>query len=204
MKFFPVTYVKTEIGQLFINLKEFINTPGALEILFDEGSQSTKEDENAEKINYEPKENVRTKELVNKGGQRSIVELFPNIIDITSEFLKQHGLAAQCRRRNDTGYSSGVTVSQIRKHLLEFVPGLREHNISHSTVRRFLKHRTHLTMRLQDIQVTLMQELEQNVILTGSLINMHTTYSPAINFEESLCHYFHDLLRFFQLTTWQR
>ena len=139
LKFFPVTYVKTEIGQFFINLKEFIYTPGSLEILFDEGSQSTQEDENAEKINYEPTENVRTKELVNKGGQRSIVELFPNIIDITSEFLKQQGLAAQCRRRNDTGYSSGVTVSQIRKHLLEFVPGLREHNISHSTVRRFFE-----------------------------------------------------------------
>ena len=33
--------------------------------------------------------------------------------------MKQHGLAAQCRRRNDTGFSSGVTINQIRQDLLE-------------------------------------------------------------------------------------
>ena len=46
-----------------------------------------------------------SKKRVNKGGQKSIVQLFSSIIDITSEFLKQHGLAAQCRRRNDSVFS---------------------------------------------------------------------------------------------------
>ena len=53
--------------------------------------------------------------------------------------MKQHGLAAQCRRRNDTGFSSGVTINQIRQHLQENVQGLREHNISKSTVRRLFE-----------------------------------------------------------------
>ena len=50
--------------------------------------------------------------------------------------MRQHGLAAQCRRQNDTGFSSGITINQIRQHLLENVQGLCEHNISKSTVRR--------------------------------------------------------------------
>ena len=53
--------------------------------------------------------------------------------------MKQHGPAAQCKRRNDTGFSSGVTINQIRQHLLEIVQGLREHNISKSTVRRLFE-----------------------------------------------------------------
>ena len=40
--------------------------------------------------------------------------------------------------RNDTGFSSGVTINQIRQHFLENVQGLREH-ISKSTVRRLLE-----------------------------------------------------------------
>ena len=52
--------------------------------------------------------------------------------------MKQHGLAAQCRHRNDTGFSSGVTIIQ-RQHLLENFQGLREHNISKSTVRRLFE-----------------------------------------------------------------
>ena len=53
--------------------------------------------------------------------------------------MKQHGPAAQCRRRNDTGFSSGVTINQIRQHLLENVQGLCKHNISKSTVRRLFE-----------------------------------------------------------------
>ena len=78
-------------------------------------------------IDSDSQDSVPSKKRVNKGGPKSIIQLFPSIIDKTSEFLKQHGLAAQCRRRNDTGFSSGVIINQIRQHLLENVQGLREH-----------------------------------------------------------------------------
>ena len=138
LKFFLVTFAKTELGQFFINLKEFIYTPGALEILLNE--QTHKSDENdVEMIQSSSQDSVPSKKRINKGGQKPIAQLFSIIIDITSEFLKQHGLAAQCRRRNDTGFSSGVTINQIRQHLLENVQGQREHNISKSRVRRLFK-----------------------------------------------------------------
>ena len=131
-------FVKTELGQFFISLKEFIYTPGALEILLNEETDKSEEDD-VEMIESSSQHSVPSKRRVNKGGQKSIVQRFPSIIDITSEFLKQHGLAAQCRRRNDTGFSSGVTINQIKQHLLENVQGLREHNISKSTVRRLFE-----------------------------------------------------------------
>ena len=49
-------------------------------------------------IESSSQDSVPSKKTVNKGGQKSIAQLFLNFIDITSEFLKQHGLAAQCRR----------------------------------------------------------------------------------------------------------
>ena len=49
-------------------------------------------------IESSSQDRVPSKKRVNKGGQKSIVQLFPRIIDIISEFLKQHGFAAQCRR----------------------------------------------------------------------------------------------------------
>ena len=60
-------------------------------------------------------------------------------MDVASKFIKEHGFAAEHRRRNETGFSSGVTVSQIRDHLLVSVPGLKEHGISMTTTRRLFE-----------------------------------------------------------------
>ena len=75
-------------------------------------------------------------------GQPSIVSLFPSIIDTTVEFIKPHSFSAQNRRRIDTCYSSGVTIPQIRSHLLEKVPDLKSHGISLSTKRWLFEART--------------------------------------------------------------
>ena len=130
-------FVKAELGQFFINLKEFIYTPGAFEILLNEQTDKSEEDD-VEMRDSGSQDSVPSKKRVNKRGPKSIVQLFPSIIDITSEFWKQHGLAAQCRRRNDTGFSSGVIINQIRQHLLENVQGLREH-ISNFSFRGLFK-----------------------------------------------------------------
>ena len=65
-----------------------------------------------------------------KGGQPSMVFQSPEIVkhvSITKEFIKQHGFAAQCRRRTNTGNSLGVTAAQI---LYNDIPGLKEHSVS--------------------------------------------------------------------------
>ena len=138
LKFFSVIFVKTELGQFFINLREFIYILGALEILLNKQNDKSEEDD-VEMIESCSQDSVPSKKRINKGGQKPIFQLFPCLIDITSELLKQHGPAVQCKRRNDTGFSSGVTINQIRQHLLEIVQGLREHNISKSTVRRLFE-----------------------------------------------------------------
>ena len=74
-----------------------------------------------------------------KRGQRSLVEKFPEIVDVTSEFIKQHGFLAQCCRRTDTANSSGVSAPQIRDHLYQLIPGLKDHTISLSTIRRLFQ-----------------------------------------------------------------
>ena len=64
------------------------------------------------------------------------ISKFPGIVDEVTEFVKQHGFAAQSRRRNETGYSSGVTIKQIQNHLYSTFPELKQHKISLSTIRR--------------------------------------------------------------------
>ena len=149
-------FVKAELGQFFINLKEFIYTPGALEILLNEQTDKSEEDD-VEMIDSGSQDNVPSKKRVNKRGPKSIVQLFPSIIDITSEFLKQQGLAAQCRRRNDTGFLSGVIINQIRQHLLENVQGLLSISQTfHSE--DFSRHITNPTMQLRGIMVISLPE----------------------------------------------
>ena len=68
-----------------------------------------------------------------------MTKLFLEIIDSTAEFIKQNGLAAQCRRRNDAGYSSGVSIREIREYLYAQFPNLKEHSISLSIIRRIFE-----------------------------------------------------------------
>ena len=72
-------------------------------------------------------------------GQPSIVSKFPNKVDVAAEFVKHSGFSARCQRRTATGYSSGVTVAEIREHLLSEVHGLREHGMSLTTTRRLFQ-----------------------------------------------------------------
>ena len=79
-------------------------------------------------------------------GQPSLVSKFPTIVEEASSFIKQHGFSAHHRRWTETSNSSGVTIVDVRKHLLETIPGLKEHGISESTVSRLFHapnlHRT--------------------------------------------------------------
>ena len=54
----------------------------------------------------------------------------------SQESVKQKG---NCRRRTESGHLSGVLISEIRTHLMKNVPGLIDHGISKSTVRRLFQ-----------------------------------------------------------------
>ena len=62
--------------------------------------------------------------------------------DSAADFVLQHSFAAQIRSRTNTGSSAGVSIAEIREHLLDKVPGLKKHEISLSTVGDFFKPQT--------------------------------------------------------------
>jgi len=66
----------------------------------------------------------------NESGQPSLVSKFPEIPYAICEFIKSHGYKAQEKRRNDDFESCGVSLEDIRLHLLASVPNLREHRAS--------------------------------------------------------------------------
>ena len=55
-----------------------------------------------------------------------------------TEFIKQHGFSAHSRRRAETG-TVGVSLGSIRDHLLQSIPGLKEHGLSKHTVARLME-----------------------------------------------------------------
>ena len=113
-----VMYLKNQDKSVFINLHEFVITPGAFEMIMLLDKDSNEEDnDEAEVINVLDESNPNNSSRKGKGGQPSIVSKFPQIADEVSEFIKQHGFSAQSRRRAETGYSSGVTAKQIQQHL---------------------------------------------------------------------------------------
>ena len=70
-----------------------------------------------------------------KKGQPSIVSKFPIIPEEITNFIKTNGFKAQEKRRDDDFRSCGVSLNDIREHLLKVVPGLAEHGIAANTIR---------------------------------------------------------------------
>ena len=132
-KLFPVLYIKDNCSSFFVNIHEFTYTPGSLDAhndnLYDNVIEQGNDNEGK----------LKEKETLSKIGQPSLVDKFPSIIGIATDFIKSNGFSAQNRRRTDTGYSSGTTIVQIKNHLVDNIPGLKEHGISESTVRRLFQ-----------------------------------------------------------------
>ena len=134
----PVMHLKSQAKSLFINLQEFVLTPGVFESIILLGKPADGEGEGAETvvdINFVIDNDCR------KGisGQPSITSKSPQIVDVVAEFIKQHGFSAQNRRRTEKSSSNGVTVKQIQQHLYTNYPELKEHKISLTTIRRMFQ-----------------------------------------------------------------
>ena len=62
----------------------------------------------------------------------------PQLISETIRFLELHGCAAHARRRSDATTSLGVTLEDLRKHLLKVIPVLQESGLSRTTVHELM------------------------------------------------------------------
>jgi hypothetical protein len=72
-----------------------------------------------------------------KTGPVPLQEKFPQLLDEIVNFVKLHGFAAHARRRTGTATSCGVTVEDIRQHVIKSVNGLN--NISRSKIQNLLQ-----------------------------------------------------------------
>jgi len=102
VKLMAVFFLRNKSASILVNLREFVYNPGVFEALFlnmgDELVSDKGYDQEIEEINVPN----------NRGGQ-----LFPEIINVVAEFVKQHGFAAQSRRRNETVYCLFLEILDI-------------------------------------------------------------------------------------------
>lgn len=126
LKHFPVLLLHKKNEKYLINMHQLGFGSDALDALFNNKQPEDKipEAEEREAIG-----------AGREGGRKSILDKFPDIPIIATEFIKANGYKAQERRRDTTVTSCGVSVSDVRNHLLENVPGLKDHGLSETTVR---------------------------------------------------------------------
>ena len=91
IKLFPVIYILKGKHGVFINLHEFVYIPGALEILLND--TPPRSDERVEEIVEET--HIEKSIVGAPGGQAALIDIFPEIVNTTSNFIKQHSFSAQ-------------------------------------------------------------------------------------------------------------
>ena len=104
-----------------------------LDSYFGHGEKDTEKEE--PKVSNKQKQTPVVSSAHKKRGQPSIVSKFPTIPEVVTEFLKTNGFKAQERRRDDDFRSCGVSIEEIRQHLLKTVPNLADYGISNNTIR---------------------------------------------------------------------
>ena len=132
LKLLPLLYIKTpDKKEYLINLMQTDTDCHEIDRLLSPNEEKRPEPVCTQVVTSDtPK-----RKLSHKGSPPSLVSKFPTIPTVATEFMKTNGFKAQEKRRNETFESCGVTVKQVREHLLDNVPGLRQHGISLTTVR---------------------------------------------------------------------
>ena len=92
-----------------------------------------------EKVNVSPSDSVSGSSVADhlprgRHGPKPMYQTIPEVVIVVTDFLQQHGFAAQSRRRSATGNALGVSLAEIRSHLLKTVPALRACGISRTTI----------------------------------------------------------------------
>ena len=74
----------------------------------------------------------------NKMGRKPLYIKFASLLQSATDFIKSHSFEAHNRRRETTGIGTGVSLKDLQKHLLQNVPGLKEHGISRDTIHHLM------------------------------------------------------------------
>ena len=111
-----------------------------------------------------------------KGGWKSILDKFPDIPVIATDFIKASSFKAQEKRRDTTVTSCGVSIKDAREHLLKVIPGLEEHGISDTTVRYLLKKLKKEHSLQNVVSQLLMPVFQKSITLAIKIILMLIIY----------------------------
>ena len=132
---FPVMAVSNESSVVLINSHELLLSGDAFDELL---SLDKANERSVARPRVSVQQVSRSPSTSSTVGRPSIVSKFPGIVKAATDFIKANGFSAHERRREETG-KIGVSIAEIREHLLSNVPGLREHGISSSAVSRLLE-----------------------------------------------------------------
>ena len=69
-----------------------------------------------------------------KPGRKPLHQQFPEIVTIVTDFVQQHGFAAESRRRTSVGNAMGVTLAEIKAHVLSKIPQLAKKGFSRTII----------------------------------------------------------------------
>eukprot|EP00117_Sycon_ciliatum_P025801 scpid112226/ scgid21331/ len=73
-----------------------------------------------------------------KPGRQPIFETHPELVGIVTEYIQNHGFSAQSRRRSTVGNDMGVSLTDIREHVMKRMPEVREKGISRTAIHQLL------------------------------------------------------------------
>jgi len=115
---------------VLVNINEILLSPGLLEDLL---RLHNPEEPLTCKRSHKKRTITRNTSAIAKSikpGWPSIVEKYATIVETASEFIKAHAYAAHVCQREGMSSTPSVSLSNIRQHLLDEVPGLKEHGTS--------------------------------------------------------------------------
>lgn len=73
-----------------------------------------------------------------KPGRKPLHMQYPEIVTIVTDFIQLHGFAAESRRRSTVGNAMGVTLAELKAHVLSKVPSLANKGISRTVIHELL------------------------------------------------------------------
>ncbi len=189
---FPVMTVSRGGKTLMINIHEFFINPDTfcdlLRLPEDINTGDTEDISEVDTTTNQPEINKK-----HAGGRPSKHKQFPAIVTETISFLHLHGFAAKSRRRNLIANSWGVTLEDLKQHLLDNIPDLNEDGISRKTVHHLMmspRAGTHAAKKYKGLIQARIPKKSNNQTASEHK-DLHFCQSQAAIFSEAR-EYFHD------------
>ena len=124
---FPVIFFSNKTRSMLVDLHELLFEKDCLLSLLAANEESVRNEVAKPKI---VKSTATVYGPKNKVGCKPLWQKFLQLIEIGTKFIKGHSFQAHVWCCETTGTGNGIILRDIRKHLLENVPGLSNHGIS--------------------------------------------------------------------------